>query len=344
MNQLPAANCNLELLHEIFDSVIKSLWVESDSSGVDSLGIPSQDSGSTSPLPQDHTLIKTQLKNLKQTVGFLHEQLNERAEAVKFEWEESLAFAAVSGVKNLMSPPVEQASTFASYLESPSLLSHDRSDLSPMPSVCSPAQSFEEAHTNTRHRYSSISSVSSFSSAYGEQCLCPVHHNTQHQYSHLITPTKQYSIPSAYQIDTASPKQPRVRSLIPRSRKSYPPLPPLPSQSDIKSSPLHAPTPVPGYLASTASSRAASRAGDCESQPRSRPVSAASSPRFLRQRASMPEIKPRHSPQLRNSFKHKGSPRQLRSGSTLYAVNEDLYDPRLYSRQLRPGGPSLSIV
>lgn len=348
MNQEPTANCNLELLHELFDSVIKSLWVDSDSNGLDSLSIPSPDSdskSSQSPQSQGTDPIKAQLKKLKKVVGFLHEQLNERAAAVKFEWEESLAFAAASGVDNPMSPPVDQVTTFASYLESPSVFgTHDGSDLFPVPLARSPSQSFEEAHTNIhRDRYLSVSSVSSFSSAYGDQCLCSAHQKPQHQFSHLNTPTKQHSIPSAYQLDTASPKPPRGRSLISRSRKSYPPLPPLPSQPDVRSSPLHASTQVPGYLASTVSSRAASRVG--ESEPRPSSGSAASSPRLLRQRASMPEMKLKHSPQSRSSFQLKDStPRQLRSGSALYAVNEDLYDQRSCSRQLRPGGPSLSMA
>lgn len=348
------ANCDLNLLHETFDCVIKSLWVDPNSREADSpFGLNSKlNAPSSVPFPQDTTEINAHLKELRYIVGFLHEKLNERAEAVKFEWEESLAFAsaaASSEKSKITSPPVKRISTNnLAYLagspvsRSTPMLDQMGSDTSSRSSIGSPVQIFDEmVHSTAKngHWGSSASSASSLSGSNHSELL---HSNAgqskdPHQYAYN-TSSWSTSTPNGRRMSTISsfsPEQYRRRSLIPRatvSRNSYyssPPshtLPVLPSSkpaTTVRSQ-------TPGYLSSTASSRAYARPSQADntiSPNRSiqRPNSVASV--SLRHRASMPSIGKRPLSQQQHI---QPMPQQYpaRSASSLYSVQEDIQHNR----------------
>lgn len=100
-NQEPL-NCNTATLHEMFDTAIKTLWIGpvSPQDVFSPFNVSNLDSAKhkhslgTLPSIDERTRIKRQVRNLNNIVAFLHEKLNERAQAVRFEWEETLAFNA----------------------------------------------------------------------------------------------------------------------------------------------------------------------------------------------------------------------------------------------------------
>lgn len=397
-SQSPAASCNLELLHEILDTIIRSLWI--NPSGKDAHSLfnvnkkPNEKFNPTQfPPIQESAGIKSYLKELKAIVGFLHLKLNERAETIKFEWEESLAFASTLVTRKPSAPSALSGLThgnqFASYLTGSSALKsrehvHTDSDLSSNSPMSSPLELFDELlHLTDKadHRCSSASSVSSISGSIhgGEPVQSGVTHNMAqnfHQNSHLTSPLHQSSssIANGYNSANISPVQSRRRSLIPRpssSRNSLiyassppPSLPPLPlplpllvskSAEARHLSPQSTQTQNPGYLGSTASSRAFSRArnrsptGDSTGPPRllraPTPSLGGGGPplsRNLRHRNSMPAIHSnRPATQLSNypsqqQFKkhlqqEQQSQYQQRPGSALYALPEGLYQNHGYS-------------
>lgn len=335
------ANCNLELLHEILDTVIKSLWIDPDSRNTESPyninNTPGEISNSDQfPEIKETAQINAHLKELKTIVGFLHAKLNERAESIKFEWEESLAFAGPLESAKQNSPSLERLATtnFATYLSGS--LSPERlragSESSCSSSIDSPVDDLLHRPGKNTHRYSWTSSASSLSGS-----IPTTQHKAQNQNS--TSPGHVYRLATV-----PSPEQSRRHSLIPRATASgipfysSPPALALPVVPPFKTTP--AVSPKPGYLSSTASSRAYAQPMPTD-KTLQRANSVASTSRNLRHRSSMPAINRASTQQ----FLHQ-APQQLNNKpiSSLYAVYEDVQHNRHSSSSIIRRMSSTSVL
>lgn len=333
MRSQEPSNCNLELLQEIFDTIIKSLWIDPNPSDIDSpfdvRRLPVKENPEHFPRIQETIQVKAQLKKLKCIVGFLHEKLNERAAAIKFEWEETLAFTT-----SHTSPNTEDIFE-GSFMTLPPKEESDDSFNSSVDSM-SPAQLFDGALNSTvrnTNRYSMVSSVSSTTEPF---------HTGNQKSPHL------QGVDTPFQL-SSTPEQSRVRPLQPRAFRESMYLSPhneaktplsKPMIDKIKSRMLnHSHTQTPGYLASTASSRAYAQSSIPEITNTLRPGSAASS-NNLRSRSSLPSMK-RPSSVMHNYTPQKqqyqfipstimGPPSHV--APHLYSVQEGSYTPSSQTR------------